>query len=141
MPVRERCVNSAARPNTITQVSDTVRAINGIDHNNAGLEQLMDLTEYASGKYASPNIRLAARFKMQLIVRTKQGEQREHLIRYLLETLCATEDSWLQRNLIETVYQAEGKAARDRLKKVLTTCNIDKLVRMRALLSLGIVSS
>lgn len=119
--------------------ADIVREINGRDHSQAGQGDVEQLTDFMASRFPE-TVRLAAKFKMQLMLRNMPPEDRARCTDFLIEMLCSSTDTWQQRNIFEGLYGVHGTAIKGRLRQVVTNCQLDKLVRMRCLITLGVLN-
>jgi hypothetical protein len=95
---------------TPEEANAIIKKISLIDHRNSGMDTIFDLLFYASSACADKVVRRSARFKMSLILRFLPLNERNKCLDRLIEELKNCGDSWLQRNILESIYPHVDKA-------------------------------
>lgn len=116
----------------IKTIQEQMAQIDNIDHNNASESIVFSVIDLISSQCTSSTVRISAQYKITLMLSCMPSDNRERAMTFLLETLCSTTDSWLQRNILELIRLTTGSELNETLGKILSQDNIHSLVRVRA---------
>jgi hypothetical protein len=90
---------------TPSEAVTIIERISAMDHRKAtGMEPIFDLLFYASSACGNKTVRQAARFKMSLILRFLPLSERNKCLARLIDEIKTCKDSWLERNILESIY-------------------------------------
>jgi hypothetical protein len=90
---------------TPSEAVSIIERISAIDHRKVtGMEPIFDLLFYASSACGNKTVRQAARFKMSLILKFLPLTERNKCLTRLIDELKMCHDSWLERNILESIY-------------------------------------
>jgi hypothetical protein len=81
-----------------------IKKISLVDHRNGNMKTIFDLLFYASSACKNKYVRRSARFKMSLTLSCLPAEERNKCLERLVEELKTCKDSWLERNILESIY-------------------------------------
>lgn len=110
------------------------KRLNRVDHSSATDEEMMDVLNYASSATLSPEVRLIAKHKVSLILwETREPEQKRARLRMLMDKLGTTDDPWLQRNILESLYPHVRRDNHNEILAILDQHVTHPLVRQRGL--------
>lgn len=96
---------------TPEEANAIIKKLSLIDHRNAEMETIFDLLFYASSACGDKVVRRCARFKMSLVLRFLPSNERDKCLARLIEELKTFKDSWLERNILESIHPHVDNAA------------------------------